>query len=601
MAEDKKKIVIVQKKEGSIGEGHNKKKSIKEDRKSFDTGALNNIDMESFEEMYEKSFTELKNGDIINGKVANIQGNQIFIDVGYKSEGKVDADEFNSPVKVGDEVRVMVITREDAHGNVILSKEKADEVDTKKLIAKNFDEKMPIKGKILKEIKGGYVVGMSGRVEAFLPGSQLDVRRVSNPKEYINKTFDFKIAKYDAEKNNIVLSRREFLEEKIAIEKDKFFNSNKEGDIISGKVKNVLDYGAFVDLGAIDGFIPIKEVSWSHLRNCRDYISEGIELEVKILKIDIDQQKVTLGIKQLSEDPWEVFSREYKNNDVISGEVVKLADYGAFVRVKDGIEGLLHVNELSWTKKISHPKQILKVGEHIQASILDMDKENRKLSLGLKQILDNPWDFVYEKYPEGKKIEGVIRAVTDFGVFIEIDDELTGLLRVKDIDWTKKPITNLKKDKRFKKGQKIDVIILKTDKEKQIISLGLKQLLDNPWEIFKANHPKGSIIKGKINKIVEIGIFIEIENNIDGFLHVSEMLKKRDEAVENIYNIGDVVDCSVIKVDIKKQQISLSKKEYERRIEQMAIEKYSKSSSDSSKVTLGDLIDFDKLKNNPLE
>ncbi|HEO65568.1 MAG TPA: 30S ribosomal protein S1, partial [Spirochaetes bacterium] len=517
------------------------------------------------------------------------------VDVGYKSEGKINPSEFDEDVQIGDKVQVMVVKMEDAEGNLVLSKKQADMNLGKKLIEESFSDGKPIEGKVNREIKGGYIVNLGG-VDAFLPGSQVDLRRGGSPKDYIGNKYQFKIAKYEPSKDNIVLSRKAFLEEELKVKRKDFFDRIKEGDVVRGKVKSVLDYGVFVDLeGTVDGFVHLKDVSWSHIKNCQELVSEGMEVEAKVLKVDMEQQKINLGLKHLTEDPWDAFCKEHHVEDVINGEVMRLTDFGAFVRFTDGVEGLVHIKELSWTKRINHPKEVLKVGDHVRAMVLEIDEDNRKLSLSIKQVLDNPWDNIDETLPAGKKVEGKVKNVTDFGVFIELENELVGLLHKNDVDWSKKA-ANLKKD--FKKGKTVDVIVLETNKEKGIISLGLKQLLENPLEIFRANHSKGSLIDGKVIKVLEIGAVIDLGEGMEGFLHSSEINKKREQSVQEIYKVGDKVSAVVKNIDLQKNKIGLSTRDYEKQLERKTIDQYlvtGKSKVENETVTLGDLFKFDDL------
>ncbi|MDH4127480.1 MAG: 30S ribosomal protein S1 [Spirochaetota bacterium] len=587
-----KKIVIVHKKENKknplINEGNQNLKTLHQE-------ANGSMKQDNFEELYKKSLTNFNQMDIVNGKIASVQQDTVFVDIGHKSEGKININEFDEDIQVGDEVKVMIVNLEDEDGNIILSKKKADVLVSRELIDKSFKDATPIKGKVIKEVKGGYIVDIGG-IESFLPGSQMDSRKGASSKDYIGKKFNFKVTKYDPTKDNIVLSRKVFVEEELENRKKSFLKQIKEGNKIKGKVKNIVDYGAFIELeDGIDGFVHIKDLSWGHIKNCETVLSVGDEIETKIIKIDSENMKISLGLKQLLEDPWVNFSTNHSINDIVEGEVTRYTDYGAFVKIVDGVEGLVHVRDLSWTKKINHPKEILKIGDRIQGMIMDLDNENRKLSLGFKQVLPNPWDDIEEKYPKGKKIRGKIVNITNFGVFISLEDDLVGLLRVGDLDWTKK-ITNVKEEKIFQKGKEIDVIVLSTDKKEKTISLGLKQLLENPWDIFKANHPKGSSIKGKITKITPSGVIVNLDDNIEGFLHISEINKKRDQQIEEIYKEGDEINALILKIESSKNKVSLSTKQYEKQLEQKTIKKYINENKEDDKVTIGDLINFNKNK-----
>lgn len=583
-----KKIVITNK------PAENKKQQITKIEES-DNGAVT-MTGESFEEMFEQSLAdaELNQGEIVSGKIASIHPDTVFVDVGFKSEGKIDREEFDENIHVGDDVQVMVVRMEDSYGNLVLSKRQADAVIGKQIIEKNFESGEPVEGRILKEIKGGFIVDITG-VEAFLPASQLDLKRVQNTKEHIGKKYTFKIMKYEKGRNaNIVLSRRNYLEEIQEEKRKSFFEQVNEGDVLHGTVKNILEYGAFVDLsGAIDGFLHLKDLSWGHLKNCNEVLKEGDEIEVKVLKLDEEQKKVNLGMKQLTEDPWDKFAASHKAHDVVKGEVLRLTDFGAFVKLEDGVEGLIHVTEMSWTKRVNHPKEVLKKGDVIDAMILDIENENRKLSLSLKQVLENPWENINERFPKGKKVKGTVKNVTNFGVFIDLGDDLIGLLHQNDVDWKEKN-ADLKNAEQFKKGAEIEVVVIKTNPGEKTISLGLKQLLDNPWEVFQANHPKGSSIKAKITKLTESGAIIALDNDLEGFLHASEMIKRKEQPVEEIYKEGDEITAAIKNIDVKREKIALSVREYERLQERNDIEQYitTKKDEENQGVTLGDLINL---------
>ncbi len=587
-----KKIVIANKKIKDSNQ-ENTGNNTMEDHKTFNSKAMKS---ENFEEMFEQSMADFNQGEIIHGRVVIIQGDDVFVDVGYKSDGKISLTEFDDPVQIGDEISVMMINTEDEQGNIVLSKRKADSIYGQKLIEDAYKNNKPIQAKVIKEIKGGFTVSLYG-IEGFVPGSQIDIKKDSQA-NYIGNKFQFKIMKYATGKGNIILSRKVFLEEELYQKQDEYFKQIKEGTKVNGVIKTVLDYGAFIELDDfIHGFVHITDLTWNHIKSCKEVLSLGDSIEALVLKVDHENKKINLGIKQLQTDPWKQFYTNHQPNDMLEGEVIRLTDFGAFIKVDEGIEGLIHVKELSWTKRISHPKEILKVGNKIQAVILNMDDENRKLSLSLRQVLPNPWDDIEDRYPKGRKVKGKIKNITNFGVFIELENELVGMLHANDIDWTKKS-NNLKKENQFEIGNEIDVVILETNNKDKTISLGLKQLLDNPWEIYRANHPKGSIVSGKITKVTESGVIIQLEKELEGFLHASEMNKKREDKVEDTYKVDDDIKCLIKSYDIKKSKITLSIRDYEKRLEQETINKYivTKDESDNDSVTLGDIIKINNIQ-----
>ncbi len=596
--ENGKKVVIKMKKSPQKKENEEKLQSSDQNStKNVPTGEsepkVEDLDQEQFKELFEKSLVTFEPGDIIEGRVIEVKDDIVFLDVGFKSEGKIYTSEFLEQPEIGQAVKVMVLNVEDEYGNIILSKREADKIIAKEVIDKAYANDEPVEGYIIKEIKGGFIVDIG--LEAFLPYSQLEYNKKVSDKEkasYLNKKFKFNISKLES--NNIVVSRRQFLEKEKEKLKDEFLGKVSEGDIVTGTVKSILEYGVFVDLGGLDGFIHIKDLSWGHIKSCKEIVSEGQEITTKILKINEDNEKISLGLKQTTEDPWDIFVREHKVDDVVNGEVIKFTDFGAFVKVTDGVEGLLHITELSWTKKINHPKEVLKKGNFIKAKVIDIDVEERKLGLSLKQVLPNPWDNVDVNYPIGKKIKGKVKNITSYGAFVELDKDITGLLHQKDMDWLNK---NVDPRKKLKKGDTIEVVVLESNKEDRNISLGLKQLIENPWVKFAADNPVGTIIKGKINKIIDFGMFIDLGNNMEGFVHISSVSNKRIENLAASFTVGNEVDAVITNIDTQKNKISLSIKDYEKRVEQLNIEKYtSKNAQEGQSVTLGDLFDLKDMK-----
>jgi small subunit ribosomal protein S1 len=553
-------------------------------------------DTGSFPRLFEESFQDqtIENGNIAQGRIVSVLDETVFVDVGYKSEGIIPLAEFHTPPNEGDIVDVFVESTEGDTGQISISKRKADQITLKQKIDEAVDEGYPIEGKIVKEVKGGFMVDIGE--EAFLPFSQLDIRRVHNAKDYIGKVFQFRVTNYEKYRNNtnIVLSRRALLEDELSKQRTEFYGTYEQGSYVMGTVKNIMDYGVFLDLGPIDGFIHIKDLAWKHIKHPKEVVKVGEELKAIILDIDKENNKISLGVKQLVEDPWITFEREYEPEQVVQGTVTNLTDFGAFVRVADGVEGMVHIEDLSWTRKVRHPKEVLKKGDQVEVRILDIDLERRRISLGLKQVQENPYNTLDERLQQNQVVKGKVISVIKNGVVMEIEEEsgLTGFLPASEMDWLKK---NVDPSKMVKVGDELDVVILSTNKEEKKVTLGKKQLEDNPYAAFLKAHPKNSPIRGKVVRITDFGAFVEIEKGIEGLVHISQLAKKRVENVEEVVQVGDEVDCVVLDVDIKQNKISLSMKNYQDQAEQKEIDKYL-SDNEEPTATLGDLIDLSKLK-----
>lgn len=597
---NKKKIIIKKKSDSTNDKLKEKSENNHMEANENVNNEVNNTS-EDFATMFEQQpmmDKQFGTGDIVPGEIIEIRDDVVFVDVGYKSDGIIDKTEFALEPKVGDKIEVYIVRMENQNGQIELSKQKADTIKMKKEVEESYSEGGTIKGTVEKEIKGGFIVNIGANMEAFVPFSQMDINKRIKGKDYINKTYDFKITKYERKRKqtNIVLSRRVLLKETLKEEKEKLFSKIKENETIEGTVKNILDYGLFVDLGPIDGFVHLRDLSWGHIKHPSNKFKTGDKVKAMILEINKESSKVTLGIKQLTEDPWNIFIKEYQTDDVVKGEVTKLSDYGAFVKIFEGVEGLLHISEMSWTKKLKHPKEVLKEGDVIETKILNIDEENKKLSLGLKQVLDNPWDNIKELLPIGKKITGKINTVIKNGAFVELVEGIEGFLPQSELDWLKKNV-NMKKE--FKVGNEIEVVVLNTNPKERKITLGRKQLTDNPYQLFIDNHKKGQPINGKVTKITDFGAFVKLEENIEGMIPKSHVSKKRIESIEDILKVGDEVKCVLLDADLKRNKISLSIKNYQRKEEREEIEKYTTSEKEASegKVTLGDLIDLEKFKN----
>ena len=481
---------------------------------------------------------------------------------------------------------------ENREGRMVLSKQKADEIVKWEEIKNSYSEGIPIEGRIVEKMKGGFKVLVEGSFQAFLPTSQVSLRRIDNHDSFIGKELLFKIDKLNGRKN-IVLSHRRYLEEKREKQITEFFGNRLVGDVVDGVVKDVVNYGAFVDIGGIDGLLHTNDISWGRVDNPRKYLGSGDTISCKILSLDEQNRKVSLGLKQLTEDPWETFEERYQRGNRYKGNVKKLTSFGAFVELEEGIEGLLHVSELSWTKRVNHPKEVLKVDQQVEVMLLDYDLEKRNLSLGLKQVLPNPWDDIDTRYPVGSKVTTKVTRLTKFGVLLELEEGIEGLLHVDDISWTKQ----LKNPaSQFTKGQSIDVLVLSFDKENHKVKLGLKQLLDNPWSSLKEKHPKGSIVTGTVTSIVDFGVFIRVDEDIEGLIHISQLSNQRVEDPHTVCKVGDEMKAAVLEIDEKKKKVTLSVKEYLNHLEEKEMVKYLyNDGAKTNSVPLGDLIDMSKI------
>ncbi len=516
----------------------------------------------SFVELYEQSLQDVAIGKIVMGKIVQINDDAAMVDVGYKTEGRLYLNEVtdcdgNVTIAVGDDIEVLVDRRKDAE--LILSKEKAARIKMWDDVVAIYEEKGTISGKIVERVKGGLSVDIG--FPAFLPGSQVSTHPVKDLDRYVGQTMDFQILKYDKKRSNVVLSRKAILEVEREEKKKKTLETIEEGKIVEGVVKNVTDYGLFIDLGGIDGLLHITDMSWGRIRHPSESFSRDDKITVKVLSFDREKERVSLGLRQLTENPWNSITEKYPVGSIIEGKVISIMDYGVFVEIEPGVEGLVHVSEMFWTKKIRHPSKVLSLGDVINVMVLDVSPDNRRISLGLKQTMPNPWMELKEKYPEGTVIESEIRNITDFGIFVGIEDDIDGLVHVSDISWKKR----IKHPSEFyKKGQKIEAVVLGIDVEAEKFSLGIKQLATNPWEDIASKYIPGSIITGKITNVTDFGIFVEIEEGIEGLVHISEISRERIKSAKDIYSVGDVVSAAVKNVDVANQKIGLSIKDSEK-------------------------------------
>jgi small subunit ribosomal protein S1 len=530
--------------------------------------------MESVMDMYEESFKRFAEGEVVTGRIISIDKDQVLIDIGYKSEGQVRIQEFldengNITANVGDAIEVMVEWWDDEDERVLLSKDKAANIKVWESIKTSYDEEGTVKGTITNRVKGGFSVDIG--VPAFLPGSQADLRPIRNLDEMVGKEFDFKILKYNRKRSNIVLSRRAILERELEEKRTTTLATIEEGKVIEGIVKNITEYGVFVDLGGVDGLLHITDISWGRVKHPSELFSVGDPISVKILNLDLENERVSLGMKQLSEDPWSTAAENYAVGSRVTGKVVSLTDYGAFIELEEGIEGLIHVSEMSWTRKIRHPSKVVSVGDEVEAVVLDIKPESRRISLGMKQVVPNPWDVISEKYPLGTTIEGKLKNITDFGLFIGIDEGIDGLVHISDISWTKriKHPSEL-----YKKGDIIQAIVLDIEKDNERFSLGIKQLQADPWQTVVEKYQVGKEITGTVTNLTDFGIFVELEEGIEGLVHISEISKEKIKSPMEKFKIGDVITARVMNINMDERRIGLSIKRLEIEDEQSLLSEY---------------------------
>jgi small subunit ribosomal protein S1 len=502
------------------------------------------------------SFRELNEGSIVKGRILEIKPQVILVDIGYKSEGAIPANEFeDEDIQVGDEVEVLLEKLENDEGMVVLSKEKAAHKQNWEKIVKVFQEGGLVKGKIKSMVKGGLMVNVG--VEAFLPGSQVDIIPPKDLNEYVGKVFEFKIVKINDDRKNIVLSRREVIEAERAEQRQKFLDSVTPGDKVTGIAKNITDFGVFVDLNGMDGLLHITDMSWGRLTHPSEMVAVGQALDLVILEVNRDKERVSLGLKQLQNNPWENIEGRYPVGHKVRGKVTKLVAYGAFVEVEEGVEGLIHVSELSWTKRIARPSDVLTVGQELEAVVLGISTDERKISLGVRQLEINPWDEIDARYPIGTKMKRPIRNLTAYGAFVELEEGIDGMIHVSDLSWTRK-INH--PSEVLKKGDEVEAVVLGIDKPNQRISLGIKQLDTDPWSEIDNRFKVGDIVKGTVAKIASFGAFVELEDDIDGLVHISQLSEDHVAKVKDVLNVGDEVEARVIKVDKVERRIGLSLK-----------------------------------------
>jgi small subunit ribosomal protein S1 len=515
-----------------------------------------------FKELYEQSLQNVQLGAVVTGKVVQINADTVMVDVGWKTEGYIPAkelrdDEGNISLAVGDELEILV-DRRDGDGNLVLSRDKAAKIKVWDDVKVACEQNTAIKGTVLERVKGGLSVDIG--IPAFLPGSQVDIRPVRDLDRFVGQTLVFNVLKYDRKRNNVVLSRRSILEHERESEKRETLERLEEGKIVEGTIKNITDYGIFIDLGGIDGLLHVTDISWGRITRPADNFSKGDRIQVKVLSFDREKERVALGLRQLINNPWETIAERYPVGSIITGRVVNVTDYGVFVELEQGVEGLIHISEMFWTREIKHPSKVLNVSDQINVMILEVNPGAKRISLGLKQTTQNPWETLKEKYPEGTVVKGVIRNITNFGIFVGIEDGIDGLIHMSDISWrhrVKHP------SEHFKKGQEIEAMVLNIDVENEKFSLGIKQIEKNPWEYLDQKYQPGTVVTGKVTNLTDFGIFIELEEGIEGLVHISELSQKRVKSSSDLFAVGDMVSAVIKNIDLKNRKIRLSIKDLE--------------------------------------
>ena len=545
---------------------------------------------EDFGQMFEESMRSVQPGEIVRGRVVNIGPEFVTVDIGYKSEGHIPLAEFRQrdgqlTVSEGDEIEVYFDSADAEQEGIVLSRAKAEQFRIWRDIEEAFNNHTPVNGSIVGKVKGGLRVDIG--VAAFLPGSHVDIRPIRDLDQFLGKTGKFAILKYNRARSNVVVSRRAVLEQERAALREETLKVLDEGVILEGTVKNITDYGAFVDLGGLDGLLHITDMSWGRIGHPSEMIKAGETIKVVVLKFDAEKERVSLGLKQLVPDPWGSVVERYLPGSRVQGKVVSLADYGAFVELEQGVEGLLHVSEMSWTKRISHPSKLLSVGDQVEIVVLDLDPAHRRISLGLKQVSPNPWETVRATHPVGSRIHGRVKSITDFGVFIEVEEGIDGLAHISDLHWTRK----IKHPSElFKKGDEVDAVILGIDVENERISLGIKQSSADPWVTLQQEHPVGSRINGKVTSVTDFGVFVEVADGIEGLIHISQLSTERVEKPSALFEVGNLVEAEVIHIDPREHKMGLSVKALRRSEEREEMEAYLQREREGARFSFEDIL-----------
>jgi len=558
-----------------------------------DNGAqtIENLNQEQMQEEYLKTLEQLEEGQLIEGRVIEVSDENVFVDVGYKSEGKIRIEEFDTPPQIGDVVHVILVSKEGKEGQVIVSKNKADTRLFWKDLRTAFQEKTPVKGSFKTSIKGGFEIDLGFGVIGFLPLSKTDTVRVTDPEEYVGLTSSFILERlYKDNKIAIVLSRRGWLESEIARKREEFFSNTHVDDIVEGTVKSFTSFGAFIDLGGFDGLLHLNDMSWGHATRPKDYLKKGEEVKLIVIKLDPEEQKINLSLKHFKPDPWTQFEEHFQTGDVVNGKVTKLTDFGAFIELEEGIEGLAHISEFSWVKRIKHPKELLKPGDIVETKILSYDLEKQRVSLGLKQVLPNPWDSIGERFTVGMRVKNKIVKITNSGAFMELEEGIDGFIHVDDLSWTKK---HKSPSAVLQEGEEVEAVVIAVDKDVQRLRLGIKQLEDDPWQLLSSAFHKGSTIEGEISAKTDFGLFLKVQGDIEGLIHktnITDQAPGEDDDILAGYEVGQKIKAVVTDINPSKQKLSLSVKEYQKKIQKAELSKYIHDESESNTVTLGDLL-----------
>ncbi len=515
-----------------------------------------------FKELYEQSLQNVQLGAVVTGKVVQINADNVMVDVGWKTEGYIPIrelknDEGNLTVAVGDEIEILV-DRRDGDGNLVLSRDKAAKIKIWDDVKKASEENAAIRGTVVERVKGGLSVDIG--ITAFLPGSQVDIRPVRDLERFVGQVMMFNVIKYDRKRNNVVLSRRSILEREREAEKRETLERLEVGKMVEGVIKNITDYGVFIDLGGVDGLLHVTDISWGRITRPADKFTKGDRIQVKVISFDREKERVALGLKQLINNPWETIMERYPVGSIVPGQVVNVTDYGVFVELEQGVEGLIHISEMFWTREIKHPSKVLNLGDQINVMILDVNPGAKRISLGLKQTTQNPWETIKDKYPEGSIVRGVIRNITNFGIFVGIEDGIDGLIHMSDISWrqrVKHP------SEHFKKGQEIEAMVLNIDVEHEKFSLGIKQIEKNPWDDLDRKYKPGTVVTGKVTNLTDFGVFVELEEGIEGLVHISEISQRRVKSSSDLFAVGDTISAVIKNLDLKSRKIRLSVKDLE--------------------------------------
>jgi small subunit ribosomal protein S1 len=594
--------ILVEKIKQAQGKDMAQMEVVSSSKDGADTSPVNDEEniQTQLQEEYLKSLEQLEEGQLVDGAVIQVTADQVFIDVGYKSEGKIPISEFTEIPKVGDTVSVVLITKENKRGEVIVSKQKADAKLSWEKLKQAFQDHSRVEGTVEKLVKGGYEVNLGADLRAFLPISQSDVQRVDKPEKFIGLKAQFQLERlYSDGKVNIVVNRRKYLEEELERKRNQFFQNTTVGTDVTGVVKSFTSFGAFIDLGGFDGLLHINDMSWGHVTRPKDFVKKGQEIRLKVIRIDPAEKRINLSLKHFTDDPWVHFEKKYHVNDIVKGKVTKLTDFGAFIELEEGIEGLAHISEFSWVKKIQKPQDMVKPNDVVECMILGYDLQAGRVSLGLKQVTANPWDNIEERYAVGTRLTRKVVKITNAGAFIQLEEGIDGFLHCDDISWTKKikhPGSELSV------GQEIEVMVISLEKENRNIRLGIKQLSEDPWRSFSETYKPGSPVEGEIASITDFGIFVRIPGGIEGLIHKTNLTETREENPDDAlkkYKVGDKIKAVVLEVQGDKQKLAFSIRDYQKKVQREELSRYmAEEESGGSTFTLGDFL---KSKNSPDE